>query len=62
MLVLGTDIKDLFSLLFHGLQASTEQTLRPAILRINLILAITALLRFALINTKDILCRSSPKR
>lgn len=41
MLVLGTNILDLFDVLFHGLQASMEYQVHGTIHRINQVLIIT---------------------
>ena len=61
MPVLGIDAFDFFLFLFHGLQASTEYRVRDTIPKINLVLIITILPRFALVNQNDSSGPYSPK-
>ena len=62
MPVLGIVIKDLFAFHFHGLRISTKLCIHSAILRFNLVLIITILPRFILINANDNLHWSIQKR
>ena len=62
MPVLGIDTKDFFLFLFHWLQVSTEYHIHDTIPKINLVLIITILPRFVLVNKKDNSCLFNQKR
>jgi hypothetical protein len=53
VLVLGTDIKDLFQFPFHGLLGSTRYLVRDTYPKFNLVLNIMMLPRFVSVDTLD---------